>query len=71
MSQRYIFQTLAFREDVFLGYAIVNHDNTPDTLAVEADCGQNLQQSHCAVFYASRRDWARGVLGVMLSGFSL
>jgi len=68
---RYLFATLAFRKDTFLGYAIVNHDNTPGTSALEADCVQNSQQPYCPVLFASRRDWARGLLGVMLSGFSL
>jgi hypothetical protein len=71
VTEKYLFETLAARGNVLIGYAVINHDNTPQTVQNEMPCAQGYRLPQCPQLFAARRDWARLVLAVHLTSFSL
>lgn len=70
-SDRYLYETLATRNNVMIAYAVINNDNTPETLQNETYCVQGYNLPECPQLFKDRRIWAQMVLAVHLTSFSL
>jgi hypothetical protein len=71
MYDKYLFETLATKNNVFLGYAVMNNDNTLATVQHQTQCVQyGLTDPACQQYYKDMELWAKMVLAVQLSSFS-
>ena len=68
---KYLFETLATRNNILIAYAVRNNDNTPETINKEALCAQGFYYPYCDQLFADRRLWAQMVLAVHLTSFAL
>lgn len=71
VSDKYLFETLALRDNMVVALAVINTDASPTTLQLQAACFQGYQHPECSNLYQRRRAWAQMVLGVQLTSFSL
>jgi hypothetical protein len=69
--QRYLFETLATRGNVFIGSSVTNHDSSMQTMQMEAQCGAGVQLPACPQLFADRREWAQMVLAVHMTTFPI
>ncbi len=71
ITEKSLYETLASRGNVLIGYTVINHDYTPQAIQNAALCGQGYSLPQCPQIFAAARDWARMVLAVHLTSFSL
>lgn len=71
IQDRYLFETLAARNNVLIAYAVINKDVTLQTIQAEQFCFQGGSHERCPQLFADRRLWAQMVLAVHLTSFSL
>jgi hypothetical protein len=71
LQDKYLFETLAARNNLLIAYVAINKDVTLQTLQAEQFCFQGGSHERCPQLFADRRLWAQMVLAVHLTNFSL
>ena len=69
--EKYVFATLASRGTVFIGSSVTDHNYSPAAIRLGQMCLGNPAAPGCAQWTATRREWARFVIGVHLTTFPI